>query len=135
MGRDLHRHPATKVAVHAPMLTKNVDPPVRASLVSGRVIAKLCPKCFSPNVRRSRRRSLGDHLAILVFRQPYRCRMCRHRYMQFIFGEQVRGRDFHLRPADREKSGAHSPELGAGVRSSEVQSREDEARGAQSQKV
>jgi len=96
------------------------------------VIAKLCPKCFSPNVRRSRRRSVGDHLAILVFRQPYRCRMCRHRYMQFIFGEEVRGRDFHIQPADRENGGEHDADSDAASRLQE--SREDQPRNAQAQK-
>ena len=112
------------------MLTKNVDPAGSARLVSGRVIAKLCPKCFSPNVRRSRRRSVEDFLVILLLRRPYRCRMCRHRYMQFVFGERIRGRDFASVPVEDGES------IGfVEVTAQEGQSQENESQKAQSQKA
>ena len=42
-----------------------------------------CPKCDSPEVQRSHRRGLGDHLISLIFLRPFRCRRCYHRFYWF----------------------------------------------------
>ena len=41
---------------------------------------RACPECGETQVRRSRRRSLRDHLLSLIGMRPYRCHDCGHRF-------------------------------------------------------
>ena len=50
---------------------------------------KLCPKCHSLSVRRSKRRSLIEYLAALLLHRPYRCRGCGHRYLEYVPAQRL----------------------------------------------
>ena len=54
----------------------------------------LCPRCQSPNVRKSRYRG-WERMWVLVLRRPYRCRWCLARFVRPFFW--MGGR--HDRPA------------------------------------
>jgi|GEM_PF-1528156 hypothetical protein len=42
----------------------------------------LCPKCKTDHAHRSHRQGVKEHLASLLAYYPYRCRDCKHRFLQ-----------------------------------------------------
>lgn len=47
-----------------------------------------CPKCSSRAVRPSHYKSRLERVLSLVFRHPFRCRHCGHRFFEFATREQ-----------------------------------------------
>ncbi len=78
------------------------------------MLAKICPKCHSTSVHRSKRRNLADYAVILLLRRPYRCRVCRHRFLQYVFAKRVHTHDGEpdAAPFIRQEEG-DSDEVGA----------------------
>ena len=44
-----------------------------------------CPKCQSDSAHRSHRVGLKEHLASIVGYHPYRCRKCKHRFLNLRY--------------------------------------------------
>jgi len=47
-----------------------------------------CPRCGSPDVRRTRRVGLIERLLSLVYVYPFRCARCLHRYRAMRWGRR-----------------------------------------------
>jgi hypothetical protein len=62
------------------------------------MLVRVCPKCGSTDVHRSRRRTFKDHLRTLVFMRPFRCFQCKLRFYSWRFDKKIPG-----------ESGAKSP--------------------------
>ena len=63
---------------------------------------RICPKCQSLNVHRSRRRGM-ESLAAVFFVRPFRCHACEHRFWGSILSTS-------LAPRPKKKRRSHSDE-------------------------
>ena len=53
--------------------------------------ARICPKCHSLDVHRSRRRGfLERFLLAIIFRRPFRCDSCKARYFGYVYSTPLR---------------------------------------------
>ncbi|HZQ92960.1 MAG TPA: hypothetical protein VFA60_14295 [Terriglobales bacterium] len=53
------------------------------------MIVRICPKCLSTDVHRSRRTGLRDHLMALFLMRPYRCFHCEHRFPDLLMARRM----------------------------------------------
>jgi hypothetical protein len=53
------------------------------------MMVRICPKCGSLDVHRSRRRTVGEKLLSLVGVRPYRCFQCDARFTGWIFAKSM----------------------------------------------
>ena len=48
----------------------------------------ICPKCHQDRAHRSHRSGIGEQLAALFSRHPYRCHECGHRFLVYRYEER-----------------------------------------------
>jgi hypothetical protein len=66
-----------------------------AAAIGGILVAmhiRICPKCHSTSVHRSRRRGFVERFLLpLIFKRPYRCDGCNSRYYAYAYGQRLHG--------------------------------------------